>query len=303
MSILIATSTKLHYLDNDRKLHSLVPYSFVYGITWDKNQLYLGLRRHPYISEQSIGVFDDQFEFVKRLPTKDLDDIHQIIYHDEKIYITNTRHERVDIVDKDYNQSQLIYTGKPQKGLHLNSVWINDDKIYLVEHRRSAGSRVRILYGYDPATTIRTTRTIDIGKGVHGVYEEDNFLYVCSSERNKILRYDLDTKKTEIVVNFAEFIKGHCRGICRTKDKWYIGMSMTGPKASRHQLKGSAVFVLDNNFEILEHIKLKKTYGQLNELRIVDETDYAHNQIPFPYDIEKFIYDRDHILDDQNELE
>ena len=72
------------------------------------------------------------------------------------------------------------------------------------------------------------------------------------------------------------------RGLARTKDRFYIGVSHFSPREKRVE-GGSAILVMDSDLNQLGFVQLEGT-GQLCEIRAL-EGDKAHNGTNCPVSV------------------
>jgi hypothetical protein len=266
-----------------------------YGITWDEKYIYLVARRVQRLPRtegtENILVLKPNFDWIGEFQDMDLFKLHQIHFFDGQLFICNTGRNRLDIVTSRVDDK---HTTNPLGSLHylthrlnmdpdnlpgdslwLNSVWANRDRIYVVEHRRGP-SKVKYMNNKFELLGEET----GLGERIHNVYVEDGKMIVCSSEAECIIIRDLSTGKDR-AIDTSQYVKGLPRGLARTKDRWYIGISYRAVRGERHRGHTGYVLVFDDDFKLLKQITLKGV-GQVCEIRAMTGIDRAHNGIPFP---------------------
>jgi hypothetical protein len=280
--------------------HGFGPY---YGITWDEKYIYLvarGAQRVPrFTGMEKILVLKPNFDWIGEFQGLQLFKLHQIHYFNEQLFICNTGRNTLDIVtgkaaDDEYATNPLgsinyaiqklnMDPGKdplPARALAgdslwINSVWTNEDGIYVVEHRRGPSKIKHINTKFE-----LLGEQTGMGDKMHNVYIEDGKMIVCSSEAGCIIIRDLSTGKDK-TIDTSRYDLGIPRGLARTEDRWYIGISKRVPRGERHLALDGAVLAFDDEFNLI-HKTILKNVGQVHEIRAMTGLDRAHNGIPFP---------------------
>jgi len=255
-----------------------------YGITWNEKEIYIaeaGGARHCH-----FHVFDENLNRVGELPIgRGISDPHQILWWDGKLYITSANQDKVFIWDggKKCREAFWLKAGEPRQ--HLNSVWCDGGKFYVVEHRyKEMPKRIRVLnLDFEIIDCIELTRegfAKSRPRGCHNVYVEDGILYLCSP--NVIVRHDLASGKSE-PIRFSHWAHEARRvtGMARPPGKFIVGLSRVAVREKRGE-GDAAVVVMDNDFRTLDVVPLKDA-GGVNEIRAIDGPDLAHNQIECPF--------------------
>jgi len=270
--------------------HGFGPY---YGITWDEKYIYLvarGTQRAPrFIGNEKILVLRPNFDWIGECEGLDLSKLHQIHFSNGQLFICNTGRDRVDVItakrdwerhavnppnSNDYS-IRAMKTDPDDNDPWINSVWTNQDGIYVVEHRRGP-SKIKHINNKLELLGEET----GMGDKMHNVYIEDGKMIVCSSEAECVIIRDLSNGKDR-VIDTSQYNKGLPRGLARTEDRWYIGISKRVARGERHRADDAAVLAFDDEFNLIQKTILKKV-GQLHEIRAMTGIDRAHNRIPFP---------------------
>jgi len=270
-NLLIGTRNALVCWDGQKTIVSEGNY---YGITWGSDYVYCS--RNPLHNPISlIDVFDKNLNFMKTLNIPaPLNNVHQILMINENLYITYTQKDTLTIFNKK-NIRHLNWTGFEDDKYHLNSIWAKDNKIYVVESGLGGETRPPTVQVLDKAHNPISRIAIPDAIHIHNVYIENNYLYCCG--KYGLIQYNLETNKTLIIDLRRDKENGFFRGLARTDDYWYIGESQILPR-ERRDYGDADILVLNNDFRIVDIIMLKDT-GQVQDFRVTDEMDLAHNGI------------------------
>lgn len=246
-----------------------------HGITWDEADT-------MYVT----GCQDFDYVLYKyQLPTfkpsgvinGELHEPHQIFWHDNWIYVTNTGKNRIEVWDAGHWYS-VAWRPSPCDIDHINAIWCNGHDAYVVEHRQKVTgvSVVRIC-----TEDLECKQVLDIGPNVHNVYVEEGHLYNLTSPHNGdpagIVVTDMLSGEHDRI-DKSGWGKVLLRGLARTKDHWYVGMSRWEQDRSKRQNGDAIIAVLDNNFQD-EHMIRFEDYGPVCSIRVLGNKDFAHNGV------------------------
>lgn len=283
MKFLVSTSKGLWIVDNG------VPKPIVesgdkifFGITWDGEKVY-AVRRTD--AKNFLLTFDKEFKQLSETVIPGVIDAHQIHYYNRRLYVANTRFNRITFCENDL-WKDFAWAPCGRDVNHINSIW-NDDEglLYFLEHNRNNipmwRSRVKVF-------TRQKHQVADyqVGFGAHNVIRvEKKYLVICSSNNFSLIKYD--TNKREIV-NECHIGKARpmqyewwfTRGLAYDGNNFYVGMSEYEPRDRRLFSVRGGICVVDNNFNIKNIIELPNM-GQVYDLRIMNGKDFAHNGIDF----------------------
>jgi len=253
-----------------------------YGTTWDAEKIYVA--EHRKGGPSVVLVFDKELNLQGHLPVQ-LEDPHQVFWWDGMLYIPEPGHDVVLL----WNGNGIRRVGwkKPNEpNMHLNSVWCDGEKFYVVEHRwTKMPKRIRVLnLRFKPIDCITITKKDFIGPppfiGMHNVYVENGLLYACSPRA--LVRHNLASGRSNPIVLHPLMDASHCAiGLARVPGKFFVGLSELKPRAERGT-GDSAVLVTDDNLRVLDILSLKDT-GTLYEIRAIDGPDLAHNGMRCPF--------------------
>lgn len=263
--------------------HKIIAEGNYYGLTWSNDRIYAS-RNLPDRSMSVIEIFDKSFNLLYSLSSKLLDNVHQIFWFNDELFITNTRENKIEI----FNTKEFQYSGfinwtdrEGEDKHHFNSIWINQEYFYSCESGRIAGASefenfmpvVQIL-GY---SDYYNQERINLPEAmqIHNIYVENNILYSC--ERYGLLVKDLSGRlETAILRIYTDEENIFLRGFARTENYFFIGESQELPRRRRH-FSSARILILDNSLELVDIINLDNI-GQIQDIRIVNG-DLAHNGV------------------------
>lgn len=289
--LLVSTYNKVILWDGKARTiwdeHASPKFHDFFGITWNDEEIYVAEGGHN-VESSLYHVFDGELKHTGVLPIgqegKGIVDPHQIYWWGGKIYITSTKVDVVCIWDG-AKLKRISWKKASEPTLHLNSIWCDGERFYVVEHRkRKMPKRVKILdsqMGPVGRIVLRAEGFIKHKPhGIHNVYIEDGILYTCSPRA--LVRHDLSSGRSEPVVPSPLMSEAHyVRGLARIPGKWFIGLSEVRARGERG--KGdSAILVLNDDLEQIDLYPLQDT-GGLTDIRAIDGPDLAHNGKECPY--------------------
>lgn len=247
-----------------------------HGITWDnKGTLYLsGAEKFHYVLHR----FHVPGMVELPLLEGDLHETHQMIWIKGLLYVTNTGKNRVDVWDG-RRWATKAWNPSPCDIEHVNAIWCDGTYVYVGEHGQKTlrGSIARKC----EMGTLEQVDEIHIGPNIHNVYVENGYMYniTSSADANQcgILCTNVDTGDTELIP-LPQCKEMLLRGLARTEQGWYIGVSKWEVwRDSRHQ-GDSVVIRLNEDFEEVDRIVFPN-HGPVCSVRVVGAQDKAHNGI------------------------
>lgn len=247
------------------------------GLTWDDQRIVYvsGADNYRYV------IYRFQWPDFSPLPhiEGELHEVHQLSWHKGKLYACNTGKNRVEV----WNGEQWAYKAwvpSPHDINHINALFTGGGLVYVAEHGRKTekGSVVRLC-----TLDLEQLWLMNIGPDIHDVYAELGRVYNLTSPSERfgpagILCTDIvgriGTQKTA----FPEWGMCLLRGLARTDDHWYIGMSRWEEKRDKRMLGDAIVVQLDNDFKEIARIRFPD-FGPVCSVRVVGVRDYAHSEI------------------------
>ena len=248
-----------------------------YGITWDSDYIYFGHRNKQHPNIGTVSVMTSDYNIIDRVPDN-FPDVHQILYVNNKLYVTITAHNSIAIFDgKEVTMKN--WTSTTLNLNHINSIWFDDEYFWLCYHNKVSHQDIfhnsQIIKMNKELTSI--VEFFEFGKDIHNVYMDDEWLYTCDSVSNRLCALNVHTKEQKSV-DIGMWI----RGLAVTDNYIIIGGSIIGKNDEERQKGDAKIYLLSRDtLEILD-TKLFKDIGAVYEIRIVDQQDYAHNNILFP---------------------
>lgn len=211
-----------------------------FGIAQDEQFIYVA-------SNERIGRFNkDNLGFAGVLEgAVAFVNTHQLYCSGGKLYITNSGNDSLGIYD--FNLKSMRYydfnsfslkdnVQRPANAndldkLHINSVWVNNNIVYVVAHRLGAGMSSIFLFDQ---STFELLWRVEAGYCSHNVLVHAGVLYSLSTDTGDLVAVNLETSKkiTHTIVNPRDKF---LRGLCIVGDTLYIGASMNfhNPAATR----------------------------------------------------------------------
>jgi len=280
---LFTSARMLGYWDG-RHQHELMPGNF-YGLTWNEDRAWVSWER-DHVHGSLIMALDGEL-----LDLPAMDNVHDILWAQGRLWITDTAHDRVVAVDGAQVERFPLAPGG-HDSLHLNSLWAPPRALPRVcEGVRDGEWDERVcvlasgLAGTDaghPATVLDLDGTALCemrGLFCHNFYVEDGVLYGCYKRDRESGVYRMALREPLYPALFPMGPNAFARGLARGDDLFLFGQSVSVERERR--MDGhSTVVVADDDLEIVDQIQLRDT-GQLRAVRLPDG-DRAHNGLPFP---------------------
>lgn len=246
-----------------------------YGITWDKDNVYVAATIN---TKYLIRAFTRDFVSKGILPDVDLHDTHQIFWYDDRLYVTNTGLNRIEIWN-DVKWSNHAWNRSTCDIDHINGVWVDTLGSFYFSEFGNRGedkkpSKIRVCN-----FNLETIREINMGDGIYNVYSDLTGIYTLASKKTpRIIR----TSHSLNIYGFNPLpvAGGLIRGLARTKDYWYIGVSHWETERDKRHIGDTIILQLDNYFREVDRITIPN-FGPVCDIRVIDEPDLAHNGIEF----------------------
>ncbi len=220
-------------------------------------------------------------EYVSHITLNNFENPHQIIVTEDVKCFTNTDKDLIELTYTDLNElptkdKKYVIDLKTldnvendlHKGPHLlqddchhvNSLCLNDNKIYFCLHNR--GSK-KSQYFYIDLKTEHINYICDYGFCSHNCEIEGNFLYTLSTRTGCLACISLETGKgweTKLVDRKDYFL----RGLVLTKNHFIIGSSLTDTNANNGN--SQILFVDRETKEIVNRYDIEG-YNQVNDIK------------------------------------
>jgi hypothetical protein len=286
MRLLVACPHRLFLVDTaDRSVKVVEDQApEYYGISWTPDGQQLATI-HSCIDNASLATLEDYVESERgylrlgqRTGVQGLSQPHQILCTDEHIIITNTGRNCLTLV----RQKDLFYRhiwlddirwdrkGRDNPcGLHLNSVYLHEDRLYALAHNYHRGSRVAELTW--PGLSL--VRWIDThASQAHNLWKPTGGpLLTCDTMRGTIAEAESGR-----IVWRAEAANQLTRGLASDGQFIYVGMSQTSAREHRTASPGG-IWLLDRHtWQQVDFLPLPAA-GNVHEIRVVDAPDECHH--------------------------
>jgi hypothetical protein len=208
---------------------------------------------------------------------------HQIVCaNDGRVVVTNTGRNRIQVVSFSqpghYQEAGLSEARwdrlGPQGpyGDHLNSVFIKDDRLYVIAHGWTKGSSL-ITFSY-PSLVIDNVEPIPGRTGLHNVFvDASGEKIACHSGSGAVM----EISSGEILWTAGSPV--YTRGLAATDELLLVGESQKA-EAQERKSSTSGLWLLDRRtWRPVDYIFLGR-YGDVHDVRLVDRPDEAHHGFP-----------------------
>ncbi|MCX7851496.1 MAG: hypothetical protein N2383_01810 [Caldilineales bacterium] len=215
--------------------------------------------------------FIQEQDFIHR----DNDQIHQIAYGRNGIYIANTYYNSVTYQSFDgKTRHEYSFYGHRTDINHVNSVFPCDDLVLVLLHNRTNKSEIFILHhdldrGFRPKEVIRLAHI-----GCHNIFVDKKHLYYCASGDGRFIVVDRQKRR---IIKDLHFI-GHTKGLSVTDDVIVFGVSDHAEREARLTSRGRLVVLDRRRFAIITMVDLngQGNVGNVNEIRCLSAPELAH---------------------------
>lgn len=201
---------------------------------------------------------------------------HQIEWVDDKILVANTGKNCISVYNEDGTLLKDVYLNdihwddkdKGRKGNHFNSVHRENNFIYIVAHNYDRSSEVYQLTWPDlELVNIYVTNA----SWAHNIWKSEYGLIICDSKHGSL--YDVITKETIWQINKTPWMT---RGLAVSKDYIFVGYSTYAERKDRYWKSGGVRIIDRKTLNSIEDFPILGS-GDIQEIRLVGEKDYAHN--------------------------
>lgn len=270
LTIVITSALQVYKINLQDQTIDILPFPkrdffSYYGVSWSEDFLFLVESENNRL-RSCIKVYDKHFTCVETL-RPDIYDTHQIQYYDNRLYICDTSKDMCKV----YNMlsgtyEEPFYVSEYREDtLHLNSVYIYNDLVYLLCHGKENGASIKI-YNKDTRELVDSWAQ---GLEDHNIVRYKNDFLVCSSEERKLL---LKNGRVLYTTSWNTYL----RGIALTEKHMCIGESRYSGVDRSARMKGKCFFSI---FDVKSDTKIGSVVldsGVIYELRAISEPDAAH---------------------------
>jgi hypothetical protein len=244
-----------------------------FGITWSDDYIYIGESFNK--NQQSrIIILNKRYKKIGVILLRNFYDVHQIIYHEEILYICNTgKNNALLYSTKDCCEIGQINFGSVRKDInHVNSVWIKDNSLFFTFLNKKDNFQSAIKeYDLDSFELIKE---IKVGDGIHNVYEEDDVIYTCSSHSKQMMMVKENESKT---YDFSSDTWFWLRGMAVCSEGIIVGGSQIKNRKHRKFIKKNMIYYFDFDLNLIDKFKIEMDMcGPIYDIRLLNG-DKSHN--------------------------
>lgn len=235
-----------------------------YGITYSDNRIFVAARNNsdPFEYLDSYGqetgyilVYNYNMELKEIITPKiGLYDLHQIMYFDNKLWVTCSFNNMVAIYNftswNEWYPSENIKDRNKDIN-HFNSFWIYRENLYVLAHNFGKSEVYKFSY-----PNLLLIEKFKIGNQAHNIWGYKDEIFVCDSANGKVISNK----------GFCKEIGGFTRGVVIQDKFYFIGTSDIAERKQRH-LVNSKIFMFDNNWNQVDVFDIKEN-GQILDIKI-----------------------------------
>ena len=278
MTFLVATAKKILEVDFSRKCIQKVIHQgcgAYFGIEKNKGEYYFGVRNHDNNGRYggSILICDQELEAIGQITPASqgakLDDINQIRFFRDKLYVTCTIGDKIVIIDKNNDKNCEVWqpmplegipltSGHPNNLLHINTLASHDGYLFVGCNGHQHGSQV---HQFDK--NLECIKKWKIGEQIHEIFFVDDILHVLSSKTKTIIRSPDEVLCT---INYKDF-SIYPRGFISTEDSYYVGLSYFDLNRHARESKNSHILQYDKQWNLIDEMMLEDT-GNFHDMEL-----------------------------------
>jgi hypothetical protein len=261
-----------------------------FGITWDNSHIFVA-------NPTKIVALDKNLDF-KKIVVRDLwYGTHQILCKEDSLFMVSPRIDginRYNLRTKEMSyflpfhknnpkgkwraELPLIFKHKDKNNFsydihHFNSILIKDDRLYLSAHNYTKPSFITV-FKYPEMEEIE--RIENTGIQMHGIGVVRDEVFWLDSSGHRALK---SNKGLHIKIgDEVDFV----RGMVITDDWIIVAYFPYDPYVRLQRKEGHSQIVAINrkNNQVERHFLISNV-GNINDMRVLDEFDYAHYNQPF----------------------
>lgn len=259
-----------------------------YGISWNEKYMFLARRNTAsHLHHGGDGGVDRYDMDLVRHDTilgghVGICDVHQVAWNfsTARLYVTCSRLDGLTTCTEDGEDLEFcipFFALEPFRlwdDHHINSVWFDGESMYVLAHKKGPSDLLELscTWPYEVRSWYQ-----GVAFTAHNVVRiEDCFLMLNSYNNNAVL---VPVDGSEYSVPF-QMDSGYPRGLAVSADRVFVGLSsQIASREERQQSKKGMVLMLDRTWRLLERIEINQ--GQVFEVRILDDVDYAHHSVPW----------------------
>jgi hypothetical protein len=169
-----------------------------FGICFYKDLLYVGVYK-------GLNIYNNKYELVRSVTTEDfvIDGVHQMVEHQDKIYMANTAKDSIAIFDiKTESFSEFKITEESKDTKHVNSIYFEDDLMYVMCHNK-APSDIFVYKNFKFEKAFHRTGVMS-----HNIWKMNGDLWYNNSVEQKIQSVSGKRIDFNIDNGYVSFLRG-----------------------------------------------------------------------------------------------
>jgi len=248
-----------------------------YGITWNKNKIYITCDQTP---TKLLEINDKKLNNSFKPPSNSMQILraHQIISIENEILVLSAENDalfKFNLEKQEWSIFYLPYANNfnliSRKSLyHPNSFIFHENELIVLclldtSLTKSNQKKTKIFRYEYPTMKLKKEEMLDTP--AHHLWEMDGKEWYLDSG-NRLIR-SLSGEAIKITKN------GWLRGIGVGEEKMIIGSSHKASERNQRRYKYGEIIVMDRNNYKTEFVEFP--FGNINDIRLVNEFDFAHN--------------------------
>jgi len=211
------------------------------------------------------------------------DDIHQIAYYDNGVYISNTGFNSVDYFSFDTLSAERFFLNGFQEDVnHVNSVYPCGSNLLMImlNNRGTKQSEVALIKR-NPRTGFEVVKQFPLpDKECHNVFLDGKVLVYNASKNGNLVFFNLYTGEEIRRISFP----GYTKGLSVTREYYITGYSEIASRDNRRNSQGYLAIINRKTLDVESCINLSRSpfdhhIGNVNEVRCLSERDYGHSYL------------------------
>jgi hypothetical protein len=279
MRYLVSTHSRLLSLDLDENWQindiKVINDGHHYGIALVSGNPLRIVTKHNTSDLTIYRLEDNKFIVEQKFFHINNDQIHQIAYGHNGIYIANTFYNSVTYQSFDgKTRHEYSFYGHNTDINHVNSVFPCGELVLVLLHNRNQLSEIFVLQhdlhkGFWPKEVIRLAHT-----GCHNIFVDEKHIYYCASGDGRFVVVDRKKRRIAKELHFV----GHTKGLSVTDDFIVFGVSDHAQREARLTSRGRLVVLERRRFAIVTMVDLngQGNVGNVNEIRCLSAPELAH---------------------------
>ena len=272
-NLIVSTASDLLVLENGKAERSIFDGEHGhYGITWSEEALFASCGKHDdlYGVGAWIALLDHNLEVCNEILHGRVPGVHQIQWHDGRLWACASNSDEIVISTHD---GQAVDVWKPcpdsPTSRHINSIWFDEGFVYTVAHA----------FGRSPSYYIHTYPGLSLEAEIpmptgHNIYRHQGHIMTLG-----IGAIHWNSRSYPCPQPALQM----CKGLAALDDKIYVGVHrFIRDRAERRGDRiGHIIEIVSDDLSHNPKGDIELNCGPINEIRVLDEPDYAHHGQPW----------------------